>query len=225
LPRKKVIACLGDSMTAFWGQEMPELFDAFSEGFPDQEFELHNYGVSGTRAEYGNYRITHEIANPFGTGHQKCLSAISPDLVIVESFAYNHRLDGLKNIPNYKSVLGQLIQTIKNTTPAKIVFLVTIPPDKDNFLDHIPTLKYVSLELRREWAEGSDHYLKAAIEFATHENLPFANVYQKVMDKVSKGVPLQWFIDQNDHIHPSRYTYRLTAEEIVRVVKDHHLLQ
>jgi hypothetical protein len=224
MSKKKVIACLGDSMTAFWGPEMLDLKDSLSNTFCDIDFELHNYGVSGTRAEYGKYRITHEYPNPFKEGNMKCLSAVSPDLVIVESFAYNHRLDGKHQIQNYQNELRQLVEKIKETTPAKVIFLVTIPPDKDNFLANIPTYNDVNLELRREWAEYADHYLKAAVEFAKKEGLPLANVYERVQHHVDEGTPIQWFIDQNDHIHPSRYTYLITAKEIVNVIENYQLL-
>lgn len=224
MKRKKVLACLGDSMTQLWGPDMPELKDALSAEYHDLEFQLHNYGVSGTRAEYGKYRITHEFPNPFGEGNKRCLSAVSPDLVIVESFAYNHRLDGRHHIPYYQDVLGQIIETIRETTPAEILFLVTIPPDKENFLDNVPTLKDVSAELRREWAGYSDEFLQAALEFAEKTQLPLANVYQRVLDEVDHGASIRWFVDQNDNIHPSRHAYAATAEEIVRAIKENQLL-
>ncbi|MGG1678208.1 SGNH/GDSL hydrolase family protein [Neobacillus sp. NRS-1170] len=224
MSKKKVIACLGDSMTAFWGTEMRELKESLSTAFSDLEFELLNYGVSGTRAEYGKYRITHDYPNPFKEGNMKCLSAVSPDLVIVESFAYNHRLDGGHQILNYQNELRLLVQTINETTPAKIIFLVTIPPDKENFLGNIPTYNDVNVELRREWAEYSDRYLKAALDFAKKEGLPLANVYERVQQEVNQGTPIQWFIDQNDTIHPSRYAYLITASEIVNTIEKYQLL-
>ncbi|MDN4075988.1 SGNH/GDSL hydrolase family protein [Fictibacillus terranigra] len=224
MKQKKVIACLGDSMTAFWGPEMPQLREALSSAFTDQDFELHNYGVGNTRAEYGNYRITHEYPNPFGEGKQKSLSAVSPDLVVVESFAYNHRLDGQHHISNYQNILKQIVQTIKETTPAKVLFLVTIPPDKNNFLNNVLPLKDIAVAIRREWAEYTDQYLHAAIDFAEKEELPFANVYQRVLNEIDRGTPIRWFIDQNDNIHPSRYAYLVKAGEIVNAIKKHKLL-
>jgi hypothetical protein len=224
LNSKKVVACLGDSMTQFWGFDMPELGDALSAAFPGHDFELHNYGVSGTRAEYGKYRITHEYPDPFGEGNRKCLSAVSPDLVIVESFAYNHRLDGQHHIEYYKNVLEQMIQMIQETTPAKVLFLVTIPPDKHHFLDNVPTYKDVAQDIRREWAEYADRFLQAALDFAKESELPLANVYQRVLDQVNNGASIRWFIDQNDNIHPSRYAYLTTAKEIVHAIKKQGLL-
>jgi hypothetical protein len=218
MKRNYKIACLGDSMTAFWGSEMPELLHSLEREFPEQPFELFNYGVSGTRAEYGIYRITHDFPNPFGAGSQKCLSSVSPDLVVVESFAYNHRLDGKHRIDNYQKVLQRMFEVLRETTPAQLVFLITIPPDMDNFLDHVPTYRDVTLELRQEWAAYSDMYLQAAVQFAQNENVPYINVYQRVREKVESGVPISWFIDQNDHIHPSRYAYELIAEEIAAAI-------
>ncbi|MFC5452094.1 SGNH/GDSL hydrolase family protein [Paenibacillus aestuarii] len=225
MKRKYKIACLGDSMTAFWGAEMPELRDSLAKEFPEQPFELLNYGVSGTRAEYGIYRITHDFPNPFGAGVQKCLSSVSPDLVVVESFAYNHRLDGKHRIDNYYNVLRRLFEVLRATTPAEVVFLVTIPPDKDNFLDHVPTYRDVAIEVRQEWAECSEMYLKAAVQFAQDEQVSCINVFDRVREKVGAGVPISWFIDQNDHIHPSRYAYELIAEEIVGAVRRLELIK
>ncbi|KQX55291.1 SGNH/GDSL hydrolase family protein [Paenibacillus sp. Root444D2] len=218
MKRKYKIACLGDSMTAFWGTEMPELKASLESKFPEQPFELFNYGVSGTRAEYGIYRVSHDFPSPSGTGIQKCLSSVSPDLVVVESFAYNHRLDGKHRIENYHQVLRQLLDEIKATTPAQVVFLITIPPEKENFLDHIPTYQNVAKDLRQEWAAYSEMYLQAAVQFAENENVPYINVFELVREKVSSGVPIRWFIDQNDHIHPSRYAYELIAEEITEAI-------
>jgi hypothetical protein len=225
MKRNYKIACLGDSMTAFWGPEMPELRASLEREFPEQPFELFNYGVSGTRAEYGMYRVTHDFPNPFGTGIQKCLSSVSPDLVVVESFAYNHRLDGKHRIDNYHQVLRRLIEELKATTPAQLVFLITIPPDKDNFLDHIPTYRDVAIELRQEWAAYSEMYLEAAVQFAQQEKLPYINVFERVREKVSAGVPIRWFIDQNDHIHPSRYAYECIAEEIATAIHRYHFVK
>ncbi|MFW5436745.1 SGNH/GDSL hydrolase family protein [Paenibacillus apiarius] len=222
MKRTYKIACLGDSMTAFWGAEMTELQDALQRQYPDQPFELFNYGVSGTRAEYGIYRVTHEYPNPFGPGNRKCLSAVSPDLVIVESFAYNHRLDGKHRVDNYQQVLGQLRDVLRAATPAKLLFLVTIPPDKERFLDNVPTHKDVALALRQEWAEGSEMYLEAAVSFAKKESVPFINIYERVKELVAKGTPIRWFIDQNDNIHPSRYAYELIADEIVQAIREHY---
>jgi hypothetical protein len=219
MKRNYKIACLGDSMTAFWGSDMPELHNSLEREFPEQPFELFNYGVSGTRAEYGIYRITHDFPNPLGVGSQKCLSSVSPDLVVVESFAYNHRLDGKHRIDNYQKVLQRMFEVLRETTPAQLVFLITIPPDRDNFLDHVPTYRDVALDLRQEWAAYSDMYLQAAAEFAQNENVPYINVYQRVREKVESGVPISWFIDQNDHIHPSRYAYELIAEEITAAIR------
>jgi hypothetical protein len=218
MKRRYKIACLGDSMTAFWGSEMSELSDSLEREFPEQPFELFNYGVSGTRAEYGIYRVTHDFPNPFGTGFQKCLSSVSPDMVVVESFAYNHRLDGTHRIDNYHNVLRQLFEVLRTTTPAQLVFLITIPPDRVNFLDHVPTYRDVIPELRREWAAYSEMYLQAAVEFAKKEQLTYINVFERVKEKVALGVPISWFIDQNDHIHPSRYAYDFIAEEIVEAI-------
>jgi lysophospholipase L1-like esterase len=44
-------------------------------------------------------------------------------------------------------------------------------------------------------------------------------VYQRVREKVKSGVPISWFIDQNDHIHPSRFAYELIAEEITAAIR------
>ncbi|QGQ97695.1 SGNH/GDSL hydrolase family protein [Paenibacillus psychroresistens] len=225
MKRRYKIACLGDSMTAFWGSEMSELSDSLEREFPEQPFELFNYGVSGTRAEYGIYRITHDFPNPFGSGFQKCLSSVSPDLVVVESFAYNHRLDGKHNIDNYHNVLRQLFEVLRKTTPAQLVFLITIPPDRVNFLDHVPTYLGVIPELRQEWATYSEMYLQAAVEFAKNEQLTHINVFERVKDKVASGVPISWFIDQNDHIHPSRYAYEFISEEIVGAIQQLDLIK
>lgn len=222
--KKLKLACLGDSMTQFWGPDMPELKDALSRHYPDQVFELLNYGLSGTRSEYGIYRVTHDFPNPFKGGIQRCLSSASPDIVVVESFAYNHRLDGKLWIPNYQDVLRRLIQTIRDTTPAKLLFLVTIPPDTEHFLDHVPTYKDVALGLRREWGHNSEMFLEAAVHFAKEEKLPLINVFERVKEQVAAGTPIRWFIDQNDHIHPSRYAYDLIAEEIALAIRHYNFV-
>jgi hypothetical protein len=222
--KKLKLACLGDSMTQFWGQDMPELKDALSRHFPNQPFELFNYGMSGTRSEYGIYRVTHDFPNPFGGGNQRCLSSASPDIVVVESFAYNHRLDGEHWIPNYQDVLRRLVQTIRETTPANLLFLVTIPPDTEHFLDHVATYKDVALGLRQEWGQNSVMFLEAAVRFAMEEKLPLINIFERVKERVGAGTPIRWFIDQNDHIHPSRYAYDLIAEEIAQAIRRYKLV-
>jgi lysophospholipase L1-like esterase len=50
-------------------------------------------------------------------------------------------------------------------------------------------------------------------------------VFELVREKVEAGVPISWFIDQNDHIHPNRYAYEFIAEQIAASIRRLDLIQ
>jgi hypothetical protein len=79
-------------------------------------------------------------------------------------------------------------------------------------------------EVRQEWAQGSEMFLQAAVEFAEKENLPFINIYGRVKEEVTAGKSIRWFIDQNDNIHPSRLAYEMTADEIGKTLRKYNIV-
>ena len=212
------IVATGDSMTETFGEGMPILAVALKKQWPDKTFEMINHGVGGTRVGYGLWRLNNEykvkgkICSP--------LLSLNPNIVLLESFAYNNATDGLNNmgLNHFKDMHTKIVERLRQETHAIIIFVVTFAPDLDHFLESVPVFYNTPLPIRRKMAEERIVYLKEAIKLAKELNLPLANVYQTSLENAKKGIPLSENINPDDWIHPSETGLKLVSEEIVKTL-------
>jgi hypothetical protein len=225
LERKIKIAMLGDSMTDTAGLDCKELKLQLDQYYPGLQFELLNYGVGGTRAGYGLWRLTHEYE--FRNTKFAPLVEIKPDIVLLESFAYNNGSDGdfPGGIEHFRDMHQQIVTTLREKTSAEIVFVVTIAPDPERFLESVQNFVFTPSSVLRRMAEDRVKYLQEGLKIAAELDLPVVNVYQATLDAAAGGVPLGTFIDQKDWIHPNAEGHRLTASLTIEVFKKYNLLE
>ncbi len=212
------IAMIGDSMTDTAGEDCRFLKAELNKHFPGREFELFNYGVGGTRAGYGLWRLTN--AYEHREKKFKPLVEIQPDIVLIESFAYNNGSDGLhgEGIAHFRDMHQKIVATLQEKTSAKLVYIVTIAPDTESFLKTVPNFKHTPVSIRRWMAEDRMVYLEEAIKIAHELGLPLVNIYKATLDANKKGTPLGHWVDKNDWIHPGEAGHQLIAAKTVEVL-------
>jgi lysophospholipase L1-like esterase len=219
------IVATGDSMTQTAGDGCPALAAELAKEYPDKEFEIINQGVGGTRAGYGLWRMTNE----YEFEKKKCppLVSLNPDVVILESFAYNNATDGLLNdegLEHFRDMHYKMVETIRGKTDAIIIFVVTIAPDVTHFLESVPSFYNTPKSILACMAKERMRYQEEAIKIAGELQLPLVNVYAETLAAKESGTPLSTFINPEDCIHPSSKGHELTARLTAELMKRHCLL-
>lgn len=212
------IVLLGDSMTEGAGKDCKYLREYLRAQNPSIDFKLFNYGVGGTRVGYGLWRLTNSYEF---NGERYCpLVELDPDVVFVESFAYNNGSDG--NFPggldHFRAMHQSIIDTLGSKTKAQIIYCVTIAPDCEHFLESVPNFIYTPVSIRRRMALDREVYLKEAVKIAGFNQLPVVNIYAETLKLANSGTPLSTFIDPADWIHPSAEGHKLTAAMMVETL-------
>jgi len=218
------IVMLGDSMTDTAGESCPRLRVELQKHYPNKKFDIYNYGVGGTRVGYGLWRLTHDYE--FNDKKYEALVKLNPDLVLVESFAYNNGSDGPREdgLPHFREMHHQIVETLREKTNAKIVYVATIAPDTEHFLESVPSFFNTPVSIRKWMAEDRMVYLEEAIKIAEELELPLVNVYQASLDAAKQGIPLSRWVNPKDWIHPGEEGHQLIAENIVKVFVEKELI-
>lgn len=190
------IAVLGDSMIDTLGRDLPHLKSSLGSRFPGTKFNLLNYGVGASNIESGYYRLTNGYSY-LGEAKPSLLSQ-NPDIVVIESFAYNHWDNTQSDLDRQWLTVSKIIDTIKAKNPdTKIVLAATIAPYCPTFTDGSANLPP---ERKTVECAAVKAYLKNLINFSSSQGYPLANAYHLSL-KGSEGNPL--YVNQTDHIHPS----------------------
>lgn len=218
------IVAIGDSMTETSGEHCPALAAELSRVFPDTSFEIINQGVGCTRVGHGLWRLTNTYQ--YKEKSMPPLITLNPDIVLLESFAYNNGSDGPYDdcLQHFRNMHEKIVETLHEKTNALVVFVVAIAPDLDTFLSPIPGFVHTPASVLQRMAEDRIRYLEEGIQLAKHLNLPLANVYQASLDAEKKGISRRTFINPEDGIHPGPEGHQLAARVIAETLKCHHLI-
>lgn len=223
LPARKknfTIAVLGDSMADTLGTDVPDLGVQLSKFYPGVNFNLLNYGVGATNIEYGLTRITNGYN--YLDKQIPSLASKNPDVVVVESFAYNP-LPNETTLDRYWLDLAHIIDSIKSNLPgAKILIAATIAPSAKTFGDGADGLSFSQTD-KQQRVNLIKSYLEDAIAFARGEHLPLADAYHASLG--SDGNGLETYINQGDHIHYSPAGRVLFAAKIAQAIFTNRLLE
>lgn len=217
------IALIGDGMTEKWGPDCPQLSTELAMMFSRTSIEIQNYGLMGTRAGHGLWRISHDYKDSAGN-YRSCVSYNDPDVVIVESFAYTNCGDDAESLSEYRDVLRGLWDEIERTTSAKILFYVTIPPDRERFLETSNNYYFTPKTTRQRLCDRATLYLDEALRIAHDEGWPLADVYNTVKKRVTGGDKIRRFINQSDCMHPSTYGFAAIARVLARAIDEHRMI-
>ncbi len=122
------IVFYGDSMTEYLHDSLRAFRDHFDPNGSLKNLELLNYGVGATRAELVLYRLLHEFWH--GRKRMLPLEKLQPDVLVLESCAFNNSIDREEGFENFDSIWDQIATACQRHAPnAVALFYITIPPD------------------------------------------------------------------------------------------------
>lgn len=215
------IAFLGDSMIDTLGSDLRVVWDELIRIYPKTGFTLLNYGVGGENIISGLERVTRDTVY-LGLPRPALIST-QPDVVVIESFAYNPFSFDVGALEQHWLSLSYIVDAIKVNLPeTKIVLAATIAPNSTVFGDGAPGLSF-SPQDKKERTTIIKLYLENAIRFAKSEGIPLADSYHSSADNAGEGKLL--YINPGDHIHYSDLGRQLFARTVVDAIVANTLLE
>ena len=202
------ISLVGDSMFETCGMGCPYLGTALDRLIPEVRFSILNNSVGGTDIISGFTRLTNSYE--YQGLQQKPVLVQDPDVVIIESFAYNHWTKEQADIDKYWLTLAHIVDTLK-LQKKKILFLATIAPNSAVYAKTAPGITWSEVD-RWEQAKLVRLYLDTFIGFAKSQNIPVIDVYHESLDTTGEG-DLS-YIDKASYIHPSINGFRLISDRL-----------
>ena len=213
------IALLGDSMIDTLGSGAPNVYRNLIKRFPKTSFTLLNYGVGSTNIDYGIERLTNSYTY-VGKAYPSLVSQ-KPDVVIVESFAYNPYPYSDGAIDRHWLAMAKIVDTLRaNNNDVIIIIAATIAPNSFVFGNGAPGLSFSAVE-KFERTATIKKYLDNAVRFAKSEHLPLADAYHQSLDIQGNG-KLR-YISNGDHNHYSEAGREFFANIIVNTILTNHL--
>lgn len=212
------VALLGDSMTDTLGKDLKQLKGLLQEAYPDYTFILLNFGQGGTDMESGLKRLT-DSTTYLGESYLPLLS-YKPDILVVESFAYNHWSGEKYDLDRQWLTIAKIIDTVREKSQkTKIVLASSIAPNKHFFGDGV--LNWPK-HLKEESSLIIKAYLQNMINYATSEGYPLADAYHPSLGADGEGN--MTFINSSDRLHPSSEGAYLYSLKIVEAIKNNGLI-
>ncbi|MCJ7740177.1 SGNH/GDSL hydrolase family protein [Candidatus Microgenomates bacterium] len=149
------------------------------------------------------------------------LLSYKPDILVVESFAYNHWSGEIFNFDRQWLTIASIIDTIKkDSLETKIILGAAIAPNGQVFGDG--KLNWPQ-DLKWNAATITKAYLQNLVNFATSEHYPLADAFHPSLDSAGNG--LERYIDQSDHLHPSNEGKLLFSQKIVEAIVKNELIK
>ena len=212
------IAVLGDSMIDTLGAGIPSLTKALQPSFPLIKFNILNYGYGASNIEQALDRLSHSYTYRGNTVPD--LISQQPDIVIIESFAYNNFGNSQIGFDRQWTALGSLTGTIHQLLPSThIMIAATIAPNSISFANG-STTQFSSLQ-KVEKTSTIKLYLENAINFAKSEKYPFIDAYHP---SIFGGNGNANYINTSDHIHPSTLGAKFFADLAAKAIVNTHWL-
>lgn len=205
------IAIFGDSMVDTMGEQLEYLQETLSRKFPQTKFNLYNYGIGGQNVEQGLMRFESSFVNR--ERNYPPIPALTPDVLIIGSFAYNPFSTHDRN--RHYTLLKELAAKAKSL-PSNIYLLAEIAPLKTGFgkgKNGINMPENIAFEHATHIIEQLDD----VINLSNAENIPLINTYYESRTEGSFGDP--YLVNKDDGIHPSAAGHYFTAESIVENIK------
>lgn len=207
------ISLVGDSMLETCLPGCPYLYDAIHSLYPTLGFKIYNDSVGARDIEAGLSRLTSEYEH---NGVQKPVLLNEPDMVVVESFAYNPWSSSQSDLDKYWLVISHIVDTIR-AQGRKVIFLATIAP---NSAVYAKTSAGASWSEQERWdrAKTVKLYLETFVNFAKNQKIPLVDVYHESLD--TRGEGDLTYINKSDYIHPSVAGFRFIADRLARGIGD-----
>jgi len=213
------IAVLGDSMIDTLKPNIPQLATALKKHYPNQFFNILNYGYGASNIEHGLFCLNND--HQYLGKNIPSLISQNPDLIVVESFAYNNFGNSQQGIDRHWLGLGAITNMIKKKSPnTRILLATTIAPNSIIFGNGIPDINWTSLE-KIEKTNTIKLYLQNTINFATSQNFPLTNAYTPSLINGQGNLD---FISKSDSLHPSTAGAQFFCDILARSIFDNKLI-
>ena len=207
----------GDSMTEYLHRPPRMLTDALQALHPEHVYEISNWAIGGTRAELVLYRLLYEFWH--GRERMLPLSQSRPDILVIESCAFNNANDQQEGIGNFKHIWDQILKVCREQAPqARVITYLTVrsspavPEERANrlFFHALPEV----FALRHKWREI---YQDAFEHWVTEAGVECVNVRKEVKRQEALGVPRGHWISA-DGVHPSPAGVELISWKIAAAI-------
>jgi hypothetical protein len=213
------IAVLGDSMIDSLSAGIPDLEISLAQYFPHKKFNIINYGVGASDLEYALYRLRNNYRY-LDTVHPSLLS-LKPDIIVVESFAYNNFGNTQDGFDRQWLALGAITTEIKTNLPkTKIILATTIAPLSSSFAVGSGTT-YTAME-KIEKTKTIKLYQNNLINFATSQKFPLSDASTPSLNSQNEG--LSELINDKDNLHPSALGSQFFCDTLAKTIFDYKLL-
>lgn len=212
---KLTAAFLGDSMIDTFVADPTILKGELNKLWPNVEFNILNYGIGSTKADSGFRRLTEGYT--YQEKYHPPLFSQNPDIVIVESFSYNHP----KELAENRQTLTQIIVTITGNSRSKVLMMATIAPNKTTLAKGVEGINWTQ-EQRAIEAQRIIDFLKDSVELAKNLGIPIINAYENSLTQQKDGDAASI---SNDNIHPSEAGKRLLAQLTAQKFQELHLVE
>lgn len=213
LPKKPVysIAIFGDSMVDTMGENLEYLQKILANKYPETKFKLYNYGIGGQNVQQGLLRFESSFVNR--ERNFPPLPALSPDILIIGSFAYNPFPTHDRN--RHYTLLKELLAKAK-TLSSSIYLLAEVAPIKTGFGKGKNGVNMPE-NAAKEQALRIIEQLDDAVNLSAAENTTIINVYY--LSRIDGVFGDPYYVNPDDGIHPSVPGHTFTAEVIVQKIK------
>lgn len=206
------IAFLGDSLvdTLFFGEKFWDLELLLKKEFPNQQFELLNYGVGSTDAELGLFRLTNDYEYKERGRSLPAIVTQKPDVIIIGDFAYNHWTDFSGDLERYRETIKKIISGAQEITN-KVWLYLSMMPNKNLYVTGIPWLGWNEEKRVKEY-ETTRLYQSEFVKIISETKLPLIDCLQPSLVN-GDGNPK--YISNVDFIHPSAAMRQLVANLVI----------
>ena len=213
------IAIIGDSMIDTLKSNLPQLQASLHAYLPIYRFKLLNYGYGSSTITSAIDRIT--STTTYLDHDNPSIISQNPDLIVIESFAYNNFGNTPTSLDRYRQAISDLIASIHDHLPrTKILLAATFAPNSTVFADGVKDLELTSAD-KTERSSTIKTYLDAFITYAHDHSLPLADAYHP---SLFSDNGFRSFIS-SDGIHPSDYGAQFFCDILAQSITQQHLLQ
>lgn len=211
------LALIGDSMIDTLNDST--CHNSFQKYFPNIKFNFLKYGYGSTNIESALKRLTE---NTTYLGQEKApILAQSPDIILIESFAYNNFGNSQSGIERQSQALKKMVDLIKEKSPnTKVILAATIAPNSITYGNGLKDFYFSSME-KIERTSTIKLYLQNLISFAQKNSIPLADAFHLSLFGQNG---LDDLISSTDHLHPSTLGSELFCDTVAKSILDNSLI-
>lgn len=209
------VAVLGDSMVDVLGPGIPYLEGKLETYFFAHDFHVYNCGVGSSDMEYALERLTNSYE--YKEMQFPPVLSLNPDILVIESFAYNNFGYGQEGLDKQWLLIAQIIDKVREVSPStKIILATTVGPNSKIYGDGISGIHWNQAQKLIK-AETVRKYLDNMVNFADSQGYPIADAYHASIDVAGEGRPV--YINSDDNLHPSRNGKELFCNQVFKEIK------